>query len=350
MFAPIGVALIGSGIFAREEHLPAILDTPSLSLKAVYSRTLESAAKLSEPLHEKIDWYSSETEAEGRGYKDLLSNTNIKGVIIALPISAQPAFIREALQAGKHVLSEKPIAKDVNTAHELLSFYRSSIAVDRISWSVGENYRFVETHVFAASEVQRLGRILGFRGRFNRDIKPGGKYYETAWRKVPEYQGGFLLDAGVHFTAVLRLLLGPEDGKLEKLSAFTCQLQEHLPPVDTANATLKCKSGASGVFEMSVGSTFKGGGFSIACEDGTVTILGDSVVTADKYGHESAKHFKSEGWGGVNHEVKCWAEGMQTGKWNPRMKPEEALADLEIIEAMLQSGERDGAPIDLKFQ
>ncbi|KAL9059978.1 MAG: hypothetical protein Q9162_000828 [Coniocarpon cinnabarinum] len=289
MFAPIGVALIGSGIFAREEHLVSAVPPDRCYIVSL-----------------------------------LLMRSS-------LPISAQPAFIREALQAGKHVLSEKPIAKDVNTAHELLSFYRSSIAVDRISWSVGENYRLVETHVFAASEVQRLGRILGFRGRFNRDIKPGGKYYETAWRKVPEYQGGFLLDAGVHFTAVLRLLLGPQDGKLKKLSAFTCQLQKHLPPVDTANATLKCKSGASGVFEMSVGSTFKGGGFSIACEDGTVTILGDSVVTADKNGHESVKHFKSEGWGGVNHEVKCWAEGMQTGKWNPRMKPEEALADLEIV-------------------
>ena len=81
MSAPIGVALIGSGIFAREEHLvrramltsrtiagesgadqnslqPGILATPSLSLKAVYSRSLESAAKLCEPLREKVDWYS----------------------------------------------------------------------------------------------------------------------------------------------------------------------------------------------------------------------------------------------------------------------------------------------------
>lgn len=204
-----------------------------------------------------------------------------------------------------------------------------------MSWSVGENYRFVESHIFAASEIQRLGRILGFRGRFNRNIKAGWKYYETSWRKKPEYQGGFLLDGGIHFIATLRLLLGEDAGKVEKVSAFTCQLQEHLPPVDTANVTLKCKSGISGVFEMSVGTTFQGGGFAVACENGTVTILRDSVVTADKEGHETTRDFRNEGFGGVKNEIKTWAEGIETGKWNLRLSPEEALKDLEIVSGPL---------------
>lgn len=148
------------------------------------------------------------------------------------------------------MLSEKPIAKDIATAQELLSFYHANIPTDRVSWSVAENYRFVEQHLFAASEIKRLGRILGFRGRFNRNVEPGSKYHETSWRKTPDYQGGFVLDMGVHFAALVRLLLGSDEGRLTRVSAFTCQVQEHLPPVDTANATLKCKSGISGVFEM----------------------------------------------------------------------------------------------------
>lgn len=167
-----------------------------------------------------------------------------------MPITAQPDYIRCALEAGKHVLSEKPIAKDTTTAQELLSFYHSHIPADRVSWSVAENYRFVEQHIYAASEIKQLGRILGFRGRFNRNVQPGSKYYETSWRKTPEYQGGFVLDAGVHFVAVLRLLLGSDAGRVVRVSAFTCQLREHLPPVDTANAALKCKGGFSGVLEL----------------------------------------------------------------------------------------------------
>ena len=148
------------------------------------------------------------------------------------------------------MLSEKPIAKDVATAQQLLSFYSSHIRTDRVSWSVAENYRFVEQHLYAASQIRQLGPVLGFRARFNRNIQPGSKYYETYWRKVPEYQGGFVLDAGVHFVAVLRLLLGSEEGSISKVSAFTSQLREHLPPVDTANATIKCHRGISGVFEL----------------------------------------------------------------------------------------------------
>ena len=40
-----------------------------------------------------------------------------------LPILVQPDFIKKALSAGKHVLAEKPIAKDVATATELLDWY-----------------------------------------------------------------------------------------------------------------------------------------------------------------------------------------------------------------------------------
>ena len=163
---------------------------------------------------------------------------------------AQPEVIKQALQAGKHVLSEKPIAKDVATAQDILAFYRSQVITDRVSWSLAENFRFLEKHLFAAAEIKKLGRMLGFRGRFNRNIQPGWEFYETPWRQKPEYQGGFVLDIGVHFIATLRLLLGAAGDKLSRVSAFTCQVREHLPPVDTANATLKCQSGVSGVFEI----------------------------------------------------------------------------------------------------
>ena len=76
----IGVAIIGSGIFAKEEHLPAIQATPSLSLKAVYSRSLKSAQALSEKLS-GVDLYSD--DQSDKKYEDLLKRDDIKGVVIA---------------------------------------------------------------------------------------------------------------------------------------------------------------------------------------------------------------------------------------------------------------------------
>jgi predicted dehydrogenase len=74
------IALVGSGIFAKEEHLPAIRATPLLTLKAVYSRSLNSAKALSSELSD-VELYSE--DQEGRTYEDLLKRDDIVGVIIA---------------------------------------------------------------------------------------------------------------------------------------------------------------------------------------------------------------------------------------------------------------------------
>jgi hypothetical protein len=75
-----GIALVGSGIFIKEEHLPAVQATQLLSLKAIYSRSLKSAKAVSEHLSD-IDLYSE--DSEGKTYDDLLKRDDIKGVIIA---------------------------------------------------------------------------------------------------------------------------------------------------------------------------------------------------------------------------------------------------------------------------
>jgi len=82
--SPISIALIGSGIFAKEEHLPAILSTPTLRLVAVYSRSLSSAKTLSSEIKSEdanVELYSE--DQDGKGYEQLLARDDIKGVIIA---------------------------------------------------------------------------------------------------------------------------------------------------------------------------------------------------------------------------------------------------------------------------
>ncbi|EON69762.1 hypothetical protein W97_09025 [Coniosporium apollinis CBS 100218] len=339
----IGVAIIGSGMFAKDEHLPAVQAAPSLTLKAIYSRSLKSAKSLAENLS-NADLYSDDS-GEGKSYSDLLARSDIQAVIIGLPILTQPTYIRQALEASKHVLAEKPVAKDVATATELVKWYHDNVDTSKVTWSVAENFRFMDSFLHGAEQVRQMGRVLGFRTRMHAFVKPGTKYFETAWRKTPEYQGGFLLDGGVHFIAGTRLLLQPENAPT-RVSAFTARLQEHLPPVDTVDATWKTKSGVSGTFSVSFGTTFSGSEYTLACEKGTVTVL-RSMVKIVKDGKEETKEFSGEG-AGVKQEVKAWGEGIESGNQDPRQTPEEALKDLEVLEAMLQSGEGNGVPIDLK--
>ncbi|KAF2111443.1 oxidoreductase-like protein family [Lophiotrema nucula] len=345
--APLGIAIIGSGIFAKEEHLPAIQAVPDLlSLKAIYSRSTKSASSLAEGVS-GADLYS-EDSSEGKNYEALLKRDDVVGVIIALPILNQPDYIRKALTAGKHVFAEKPIAKDVATATDLLNWYNTTIKSkpNAPTFGIAENFRFLESFIHASQEVAKLGRILEFRTRVSNNVQPGGKYFETAWRKKPEYQGGFLLDGGVHFIAATRLLLG-EAAAPVKTAAFTAQLREHLPPVDTLNATLQLVNGSSGTMMLSFGTTFSGSEYAVAAEKGVVTVSRGKVTVKTEDGKEDVQDFPDEG-NGVKQEVKAWAEALAAGKPNPAQAPEEALKDLIVLEKSLRSGEQGGTPFELK--
>ncbi|CAG8111674.1 unnamed protein product [Penicillium olsonii] len=328
----VGVAIIGSGLFAQEQHLPAVQAAANFELKAIYSRSLKSAQELASTTS-GVDLYS-EDSGSGKSYADILARSDIGAVIIALPILVQPEFIKKALLAGKHVLSEKPIAKDVATAQELLQWYKSTIDTSKVFWAVGENFRYLTKFIFAAEQASKLGKVKNFRVNVHSLMNAENKYFQTAWRKTPEYQGGFLLDGGVHMTAGLRLILGSE--RLSTLSAQSQLQQPFLPPVDTVDAVLKTESGATGVLSLSWGSSFSDQIFEVACENGVVTLNFDDVTV------NGTKHHIEFDGRGVAPEVAEFANSIVNGKPASRQSPEEALADLEILEQMLRSGEQDG--------
>ena len=131
----------------------------------------------------------------------------------------------------------------------------------------------------------------------------------------------------MHFTAGLRLLLGSD--VVVRLSAYSNQLQKHLPPVDTVDATMRTKSGTTGTFSVSFGTTFTGSEWTIACEGGTVSISRSTITTIIN-GKEEKKEVQDEATG-VPPEVRKWGEALLAGRQNERQRPEEALADLELV-------------------
>lgn len=244
------------------------------------------------------------------------------------------------------MLAEKPIAKDIATAQELLAWTKSKSNTSA-TYAVAENFRFIDSFIYASRQIASLGRILTFRVRVAAFVQPGSKYFETAWRKVPEYQGGFLLDGGVHFIAATRLLLSGGGQTVKTVCAFTAQLQSHLPPVDTLNATIQLSNGSSGTLSISFGTTDTGSEYLVACENGSVHVS-RGKVTVTKVGREAeVREFKDEG-NGVKQEIQAWAEGLEKGVRNEKQSPEDALGDLQILEGCLRSGEQGGQPVEIE--
>ncbi|PQK08391.1 hypothetical protein BB8028_0001g04680 [Beauveria bassiana] len=385
--APIGIAIIGSGIFVKEQHIPAILQCELLSLKAIFSRSLHSAsaaAAVLPPSASPPDLYAQDA-GPGRALADVLARADITAVIVALPIPSQPAYVRAALVAGKHVLAEKPIAPDVAAARALIA-YSTSDAVTRAggaaaaaaaapTLSIAENQRFFPRFTFALQEAaaaaaaageRDLGRVTHFSVRVSDMVGTDGKYYKTAWRQAPSYQGGFLLDGGVHFAAGARMLLllatnaglgrtdtsssssVRADSRPARVSARTALVREHLPPVDSVAALVTTRGGATGTYQHSVGSTISAYEFEVAYEHGSVRVR-EGTVTVELSGREPVSR-TFERASGVPEEVAAWAAGLRDGRPDPAQSPEEALADLEFIEKMIQSGEQDGKWLDYEFQ
>ncbi|KAF7589211.1 hypothetical protein BBP40_004595 [Aspergillus hancockii] len=332
----INVALLGAGIFAIEEHLPAIQILPQLALKAVYSRSQQSAEKLAAAFGAPVDIYS---DTSSQSLDHLLGRPDIHAVVIALPITVQPDLIRKALKAGKHVLSEKPIGKDVATAQELVKFYHS--LERRPIWAVGENFRFWNSINAAAATLREWNaNVVTFRTSVYSLINDDNKFFQTEWRKAPEYQGGFLLDGGVHFVAMTRYLLEALGEKVNKVVGFSTSLLPKLGPVDTLDAIWQLTNGRNGSFNCSFGTEYKSAfEVEVVTDQGSILVKPTeiTVITKDASGEKSSSSSELEMTNGVKEEMAMFTQGLLNGVLDQRLSVEEAFEDVKVLENMLSS-------------
>ncbi len=158
-------------------------------------------------------------------------------------------------------------------------------------------------------------------------------------RQTPEYQGGFLLDGGISFVAGLRSLLGAAGSDITYVAAFTALLKQHLAPVDTVHATVQITNGNNGTFSLSFGAEF-GCAFEIqvVTEKGVVTVRPTAVVVTTRENKRGQAH-SFESCKGIRQEVAAFAQSIRTGQLDKRGSPEQALKDLKVIQAMLDSSE-----------
>ncbi|OAA62880.1 nuclear migration protein [Niveomyces insectorum RCEF 264] len=373
----VGIALMGAGIFAQTEHLPAIEACNLLTLKAVYSRSQATAEALAAKATASSDFqtYFDEPAVPGRSLADLLARADIAAVAVCMPIALQPQAIRKVLAAGKHVISEKPVAETVASARSLLAEYRQACAAATAAgtrpsvWAVAENYRYQASLHLAADKVREIGgSLVTFHLSSSKFVGPDINYFNTPWRKVPTHPGGFLLDGGIHDLAGLRTLLNAvpnsaDKNRITKVTSATSQLLEILPPIDTLRAVAVTAGGASGVLTMSFGTEF-GPEFkaSVTTTEGRVTWRQDRVTVVRRNPQEGQPPievtfpcaaglpgYPAAEANGVKPEFAAFARSVAdaNGVVDPRQSPEEALADLELMEAMFDSGAAGGAPREI---
>jgi predicted dehydrogenase len=321
MTAPIRLALIGAGIYARDEHVPAIKRLgDTFQVAAVYSRTQASAAALASHLPNKVDLY---TELD-----PLLNRDDIEAVDILLPIDVMPPVVETALASGKHVISEKPIAPDVASARRLMQAQRGQV------WMVAENWRYEDAFQQAEPIIKggEIGRLLLCHWPLHIPMTPQNKYYHTAWRRSGDFPGGFLLDGGVHHAAVMRMLLG----NIRQVSAYTVQMRADLPPADTMSAALQFESGLIGAYAVTYTTAAPWPpALHVIGERGAIRVhRGELQVTRD--GETTLVPVTAAK--GVERELAAFAAAVR-GRPAQVYPPEEALHDVAVVEAMLRSAE-----------
>ncbi|KIM22883.1 hypothetical protein M408DRAFT_332653 [Serendipita vermifera MAFF 305830] len=364
MSSPISIAILGAGIFARIAHLPAIRELGDVyQLKAIYSRSKSSATELAKTAETSLALPEAslaiyyDLGGQDGNLEALLARQDIQAVIIALPITSQPAIVVQCLEAGKHVISEKPVAPTVKDGIKLINTYESVYKPRGLVWRVAENFE-AEPGLQAAGKAiaeQKIGKVCFWNYQVLNNVNTDGMWYKTPWRTVPDYQGGFLLDGGVHSAAALRTVL---PSPLQQLSGLASLNREHLAPHDTIHTLIRSKDGSHGLFELSFGLPSSAGGGDSFRVVGTEGIL--LITKFNKPGEkegESTQYIKVqitsakdgsteeiiEKTCGVKQELSSFAAHVR-GQDDGLGKPLRALQDVAVIQAALNS---NGSVVDL---
>jgi len=137
-------------------------------------------------------------------YHDLLKNPEIEVVHICTPNNLHYTMSKEALEAGKHVICEKPLSMNSSEAEDLIKIAKQKNLVNAVHF----NIRFYPLIHQAKAMVEKgdLGTILAVNGSYQQDWL----FYETDynWRLEPEFSGNSraVADIGSHWLDLIEFI------------------------------------------------------------------------------------------------------------------------------------------------
>ena len=260
----INIGIIGCGKITQKRHIPEYLENVDANLVGFYDLNQARAKEISETFG-------------GTAFdsiEDLLADPSIDAVSVCTANHTHAAITIQALQAGKHVLCEKPMATTLEDCQAMVDAANKAGKV----LVIGQNQRLTKTHKKARELIRNgeIGQIIGFRTTFGHggpetwSIDPG----KNTWffdKNIAVM--GAMADLGIHKTDLLLFLT---DQKIVETTAHLTTIDkrgadgELIKVDDTAICVYQLENGAIGT--MTASWTFYGP------EDNTTIIYGTKGI------------------------------------------------------------------------
>lgn len=206
MTGPVRWGILGAGRISTVAVGPALASSPACEVAAVGARDRARAGSLAAGL-------GAERGARAYGsYAEVIADPDVEVVYIALPNDAHVRWAVEAVRAGKHVLSEKPLGMD---RAEVSAAFDAAAAAGRLVVEAAWNRWHPRTR--AAEQLVAdgaLGTVTAVDAGFTFSGVPAGDY-----RLQPERGGGALYDVGCYALAAAGWATGwaPIEGALPEV-------------------------------------------------------------------------------------------------------------------------------------
>ncbi|WP_445488738.1 Gfo/Idh/MocA family protein [Niallia sp. 03133] len=329
------IAVIGCGSIAKYRHIPEYNTNKNVEIVAVCDIVSERAEEMAAK-------YGAKAFTD---YKEVLALGEIDAISVCLPNYLHAPVSIDGLNAGKHVLCEKPMATSKEEAEAMIEAAKTNGKL----LMIGHNQRFVSSHQKAKAIIEsgKLGKVYSFKTTFGHGGPEGwsadGK---ASWffKKEKAFIGA-MGDLGVHKADLMRYLLG----EFSEVGAFIeSNAKENSDVDDNAVCILRTESGVIGTLAASWAYVAGAGDNStiIYGENGTLRLEDDpqySLIEEYRNG-EVIKHqldkiqTNEEAGQTTSHVINHFVESILDNK-QPLITGEEGMKSLQVILGAIQSHE-----------
>ncbi len=336
--SPHRVLLVGAG-GVGQKRAAAVAAHESTTLAAVCDVEETLATRLANDHGATVytDWSSA------------VGETDVDLVIVSTTHDALSKVSVAALQAGRHVLCEKPLGRNRDEVASAVTAAGDSGRVLR----AGYNHRFhpAITGVHDAAARGEIGPLISVRGRYGHGGRPG---YDREWRADPDVSGGGeLLDQGAHLLDLSLWLLGSFDSAV----AHTQTAFWDMPVEDNAFALLRTDTGQVASLQVSWTQWRNLFSFEVCGKDGYALAEG----LGGSYGPERLTIGRRRPEGGVPQEQIRTFDGLDDSwdlEWQAFVQAAEGgvspgadgaagLATMEWIQRIYASSAASGTPVGI---
>lgn len=211
-------------------------------------------------------------------YREMLEKEKIDAVMICTPSGTHPSIGISAAEKRLHVVTEKPMATDLESADRLIK----ACDDNGVSLFVVKQNRLNTTMQLLkrAIDKERFGKIYLVQSNVFWQ-RPQSYYDQAKWRGTWEFDGGAFMNQASHYVDSLYWLIGP----VNHVMAETATMARNIETEDTGSAIMKFRNGAIGTINVTLLTYPKNyeGSITVIGEKGTVKLGGIAINKIEKW-------------------------------------------------------------------